>query len=344
MDGLKRHGKTLDNPAREVTVTFITHCPDPELSLVFSCKPLEEWTATDVQVRLDEHHRKWRLEQLQSAGPADCLQPAQAEEVIRSHVQTTDSPYSLLPHTAGRPFPNESQSFEHVIPLLERLLHRESSQSSRPPRSGTGRLKLAPKKCHFMRPSVKFFGHVVRKDGIYTDHEKVKAIVDLDEKDLIEEGTDTPSPSKIRSFLSMVGFYQQFFEGYSRISKPLFALTSGVRRPRHAKNKRSPPVIRRFSSADLTPECNEAFKKLKQALLDNATLAHPNFGKPFLLSVDASSNGLGAVLSQVVEGEDVAQPIAFASIRSTMPSHAIQLTGWYSSHSSGLFVTNSATS
>ena len=38
VDGLKRQGKTLDNPSREVTVMFITHCPDTELSLVFGCK------------------------------------------------------------------------------------------------------------------------------------------------------------------------------------------------------------------------------------------------------------------------------------------------------------------
>lgn len=42
-------------------------------------------------------------------------------------------------------------------------------------------------------------------------------------------------------------------------------------------------------------------------------LAHPDFSRPFLLSVDASLDGLGAVLSQVPAGEDKARPIAFAS-------------------------------
>ncbi|XP_061823055.1 uncharacterized protein [Nerophis lumbriciformis] len=144
----------------------------------------------------------------------------------------------------------------------------------------THNLKLAPKKCHFMRPSVKFLGHIVQRNGISTDPDKVTAIVGLGEKDLMEEGTDIPSPSKIRSFLGMVGFYQQFFEGYSRISKPLFALTSGVKRPQNTKDKKRPPVSRKLSSADWTLECSEAFRKLKQALLENATLAHPDFSKP----------------------------------------------------------------
>lgn len=152
---------------------------------------------------------------------------------------------------------------------------------------------------------MKFLGHVVRNDGISTDPEKVKAIVDLGEKNLMDGGTNVPSPSKIRSFLGMVGFYQQFFEGYSCISKPLFVLTSGMKKPRHSKEKKNSPVTRKLSSSDWTPDCSEAFRKLKQ---DNATLAHPNSSKPFLLSVDASSNGLGAVLSQLAEEGDIARP------------------------------------
>ena len=179
-----------------------------------------------------------------------------------------------------------------------------------------------------MRPSVKFLGHIVRKDGISTDPEKVKYIIDLSEKDLMEDGTNIPSASKTRSFLGMVGFYQQFFEGYSQISKPLLALTSGVRKQR-AKGLRSRPLSKQLSSADWTPDCRGAFNELKQALLKNATFAHPNFGEPFLLSVHASSNGLGAVLSQLVEGDDIARPNAFASkllnyAKSRYPAHRLE--------------------
>lgn len=98
VEGLMRQGKTLDNPPREVTVMFITHCPDKELALVFSCKPLEEWTAADVQVRLDEHHRERRLQQRRSTCPADGLQTTQATRVFRSHSQSTH-PTNSLPST-----------------------------------------------------------------------------------------------------------------------------------------------------------------------------------------------------------------------------------------------------
>ncbi|KAJ8405696.1 hypothetical protein AAFF_G00316760 [Aldrovandia affinis] len=161
-------------------------------------------------------------------------------------------------------------------------------------------LKLSQKKCHFMMPSVRFLGHIVSKDGVSTDPEKVRAMVGVTEQDLMEDGTGIPSPSKIKSFLGMVVFYQQYIEGCSRLGKPLFDLTSGMKKPRHSKGRRKPKADRQLTSADWTPEYREAFNVLKQALLEKVTLAHPDFSKPFLLSVDASSNGLGAVLSQVV--------------------------------------------
>ena len=72
-------------------------------------------------------------------------------------------------------------------------------------------------------------------------------------------------------------------------------------------------------AADWTDERRHVFHLLKQALLDQVVLAHPHFEEPFLLLVDASSNGLGAVLSQVSEGGTVARPIAFAQSR--YPAH-----------------------
>lgn len=142
VDGLKRQGKTLDNPSREVTVMFITHCPDTELSLVFACKPLEEWTATDVQVRLDEHHRKRRLQQHRSSHPAGNLQSNQAANVLQCHTQSAGGApapdRAPQPATTSRISQSEGQSLEHIISLLERLLQREASRPSRSPRSGAG--------------------------------------------------------------------------------------------------------------------------------------------------------------------------------------------------------------
>ena len=133
-DGLKRQGKTIDDSSREVTVMFITHCPDRELSLVFSCRPLEEWTAMDVQVRLDEHHHKKRLQQRHSAArPTDHLQYSQAVDAVHSHVQTAVTP-AAQPAMTGGPVSGESHVLGHIVTLLERLLQRESPQRYGQPR------------------------------------------------------------------------------------------------------------------------------------------------------------------------------------------------------------------
>lgn len=189
-------------------------------------------------------------------------------------------------------------------------------------------LKLAPKKCHFLQRSVKFLGHIVSADGIQTDPDKVAAIASLTESDLMEDGTNVPSQRKIRSFLGMVVFYQQFIEGCSSIAKPLFGLTTGRKGPRGLGRKRQ-QTQRKLSAADWTEECKQAFQQLKQALLDQVALAHPDFDKPFLLSVDASSCGLGAVLSQIPADGRTARPIAFASkslsyAQSRYPAHRLE--------------------
>ena len=51
-----------------------------------------------------------------------------------------------------------------------------------------------------------------------------------------------------------------------------------------------------------TPECTEAFQKLKQALTTSPILIYPSLDKEFILDTDASGTGVGAVLSQI--GED----------------------------------------
>ncbi|KAJ8332254.1 hypothetical protein SKAU_G00427370 [Synaphobranchus kaupii] len=46
---LRRRGKTVEDPSAEVVMMFITHCPDPSLAVSFQFKPVELWTAAEVQ-------------------------------------------------------------------------------------------------------------------------------------------------------------------------------------------------------------------------------------------------------------------------------------------------------
>lgn len=209
--------------------------------------------------------------------------------------------------------PNESEALRRLELVFSRL-------------SAHG-LKLAPKKCHLLRRSVKFLGHVVDEAGVATDPDKVKAIAAMEVVDLMMEDGVTPSQRKIKSFLGMVMYYQRFIQNCSSIAKPLFTLTAA---PRGIKtNRRAACGFKRLRPQDWKEEHRASFEQLKSALVETVILAHPDFSRPFILSTDASLHGLGAVLSQVPQGEIKARPIAFASkaltrAQSNYPAHRLE--------------------
>jgi transposase InsO family protein len=92
----------------------------------------------------------------------------------------------------------------------------------------------------------------------------------------------------------MIGWYHRFVERFADIAKPLYELTKTNRK------------FKWTSEADL------AFIKMKEAIIQDLVLAHPIFGKPFILRTNASDFGVGAVLSQTDEfGEE--RVVSFAS-------------------------------
>ena len=105
----------------------------------------------------------------------------------------------------------------------------------------------------------------------------------------LESIAQCPPPdtyTKVKSFVGLVGHYRCFIKGFAKIAAPLYDLTNGDN-----KDKKSEHV-------DLSPEAREAFDRLKAACLQAPILSFPDFNKPFLLEMDASGRGLGAVLSQ----------------------------------------------
>lgn len=132
-------------------------------------------------------------------------------------------------------------------------------------------------------------GHVISGDGVSTDPGKINAVADW------------PIPttaSEVRSFLGFASYYCHFVEGFAKLVAPLHrvAAESGG-----AKTSRKPG------------QCQQSFDDLKAKLTIPPVLAYADFSLPFILEVDASHGGLGAVLSQVQAGK--VRPIAYASRR-----------------------------
>ncbi|GJT05981.1 putative reverse transcriptase domain-containing protein [Tanacetum coccineum] len=126
-------------------------------------------------------------------------------------------------------------------------------------------------KCEFWIPRVQFLGHVIDCQGIHVDPAKIESIKDW---------ASPKTPTEIRQFLGLAGYYRRFIEGFSKIAKTMTKLTQkGVK----------------FDWGD---KQEAAFQLLKQKLCSAPILALPEGSEDFIAYCDASKKGLGAVLMQ----------------------------------------------
>ena len=145
-------------------------------------------------------------------------------------------------------------------------------------------LKLKPSKCEFFKTKVTYLGHVVSESVVETDPDKISALASWPEPDNVKA---------LRSFLGFTGYYRRFIRDYAKIVKPLNDLLVGHPTQKSVAFKKV------------------AFNTLKEKLSSPPILAYADFSKPFILNTDASSEGLGAVLYQVQNGQE--KVIAYAS-------------------------------
>ena len=138
-------------------------------------------------------------------------------------------------------------------------------------------LRVNAKKCVWFKREMKFLGHLVGENGVRADPDKIRAV------------NDWPLPkcvSELKSFLGLATYYRRFVRDFSRIAGPLHQLT---------KLK----VGFEWSNGAL-----ESFQKLKEVLTMVPVLDKPVNGVGFILDVDASGTGIGAVLSQMILGQE----------------------------------------
>ncbi|GKC99908.1 putative reverse transcriptase domain-containing protein, partial [Tanacetum coccineum] len=147
---------------------------------------------------------------------------------------------------------DEEEHGKHLKIILE-LLKKE-------------RLYAKFSKCEFLLDSVQFLGHVIDRSGIYVDPAKIEAI---------RSWAAPMTPTEVRQFLGLDGYYRRFIKGFSLISKLLTKLTQ--------KNKKY----------EWGEEEEEAFQTLKQKLCSASILALPEGTEDFVVYCDASLKGYG---------------------------------------------------
>ncbi len=120
------------------------------------------------------------------------------------------------------------------------------------------------------------------------DPDKVKAVVDWPSPD---------SRKALQRFLGFANFYRRFIRNFSQLAMPLTALTS-------------PRTTFRWSDT-----AEAVFAKLKSRFVSAPILIAPDPSRQFVVEVDASEVGVGAVLSQRSSTDDKMHPCAFLSHR-----------------------------
>ncbi len=166
---------------------------------------------------------------------------------------------------------------QHVRAVLRRLIDHQ--------------LYAKAEKCEFHQESVSFLGYVISSGGVAMEDQKVHTVVNWPQPTNLKE---------LQRFLGFANFYRRFIRNFRSIAAPLTSMT-------------------KRSSQRLTwsPTARQAFQTLKERFTTAPILHHPDPEREFVVEVDASSTGIGAVLSQRQGDPLKLYPCAFYSRKLT---------------------------
>jgi hypothetical protein len=71
-------------------------------------------------------------------------------------------------------------------------------------------------KCEFLKPELEYLGHVVTAEGIKPNSKKIEAVKSF---------KIPKTPTQIKPFLGLAGYYRKFIRNFSKLAKPLVELT-----------------------------------------------------------------------------------------------------------------------
>ena len=126
-------------------------------------------------------------------------------------------------------------------------------------------------KCDFFNDKIQYLGHLVTKEEISIDPEKIR---------VIEYWLVPKDVTDVISFMGITGYYRRFIEGFSRIANPINSLQ------------------KKGNKFNWNQKCEESFKKLKTLLTSAPILRIVDPNKEFVVCTDACNDVLVGVLTQ----------------------------------------------
>ena len=170
-------------------------------------------------------------------------------------------------------------TFEEYLQRLQTMLERLDAYD----------IRLNGGKCQFGQKSMDFLGHRVSERGVEHTPERIEAV-----KNMAVPQTRT----QLRSFLGMLNYF--------RDSIPLLGPTVvSLSRLAGPKGKGA------FKKGEWQEQHQQAFEAAKAAIAGARLLSYLDYSLPIRLRTDACDDGAGAMLYQVVDGQD--RPVAFMS-------------------------------
>jgi len=151
-------------------------------------------------------------------------------------------------------------------------------------------LKLNPAKCTFGVKSGKLLGFIVSQKGIEIDPEKVKAILEMPEP---------RTEKQVQGFLGKLNYIARFISQLTPTCEPIFKL------------------LRKNQAVLWNNDCQEAFKKIKQSLVNPPVLMLPVIGRPIFLYMTVLDESMGCVFGQHDDSGKKEQAIYYLSKKFT---------------------------
>jgi hypothetical protein len=134
-------------------------------------------------------------------------------------------------------------------------------------------LTVSKKKTSNVLKRIRILGHIIDREGIHTDPEKIKTI---------QNWARPKTGKELQQFLGFANWYRRFIKDYATIAGPLYEISKK----------------RNLDDSLWSEERERSFEEIKVRMCKSPVLRPPDWSRPMIIQADACDKGIGAILAQ----------------------------------------------